>query len=170
MTITSQHIIKELFEFLKTDYDFKGPESFNVAYENHLTYSNDKFKIDFSDEGDWDFPNITIKDYKGNFKQIPHRWFKPEGLQTKIARDYRKPRNLRWLSKVDPKTLDSSSYPLTKEVIENTDDSFHERGHKIVAIYLLIAAEILKLKMDEIPSLFENRILKRIKNYLQQNL
>ena len=170
MTITSQHIITELFEFLKKDYDFKGPESSNVAYENHLTYLNDKFKIDISNEGDWDFPDITIQDYKGNYKQIPHQWFNPEDLQTKIARDYSKPRNLRWLSKVDANTLDCSSYPLTKEVIENTADSFHERGCKLIAIYLLISAEILKLKIDEIPSLFENRILKKIKNYLQQNL
>jgi len=158
MKSESQEIVREIFEFLKSDFDFQRPVESNIAYERHLTFSNDKFQIDFSDEGDWSFPSITIKHNKKNFVPLPAVWFKPAGLQHEIATDYRKPRNLRWLSKVDQKTLDCSSYPLTQEIIENVDDSFQARGQKIIAIYLLVTANALKSNMNEIPSLFENPI------------
>ena len=168
MQTDSQEIVVEIFEFLSSDFGLQGPVKSNIAYENHLTYSGDKYQIDFSDEGSWDFPYITIRNKKENYVPLPDDWFEPEGLQTVIANDFRKQRTLKWLSQIDRKTLDSSNYPLTKEVIGNEDDSFKSRGRKIVVIYLLLVAEILKTHKEEIPSQLENPILKRIKNYLQQ--
>ena len=161
-----EDIIEEVFHFLKSDFGFHGPEKFNVAYENHLMYSNDRFKIDACDEGY--LPSISIKDYKGNYVYLPDNWFKPKGIQEEIWKDYRKPRNLKWMSKIDQTTLTTSLFPLAKETIENSEDSFSGKGEKILAIYLILTSDTLKRHMDEIPSLFENSILKKIKNYLQQ--
>ena len=131
-----------------------------------MTYFGDKYQIDFSDEGSWDFPYITIRDKKGNYAPIPHDWFEPAGLQTEIANDFGKQRMLDWLSKVDQKTLDVSNYPLTEKVIGSEDHSFQSRGRKIVAVYLLLVADILKTRKEEMPSQLENPILTN-KNYLQ---
>ncbi len=166
----SQEIVIEIFEFLSSDFGLHGPVKSNIAYENHLTYSGDKYRIDFSDEGNWDFPFITIQNKAWDYLPIPDDWFEPKGLQAEIANDFGKQRSLDWLSKVDKKTLDSSNYPLTENVISSEDDSFQSRGRKIVAVYLLLVADILKTRKEEIPTQLENPILKKIKNYLQHLL
>lgn len=165
---TSQDLIIDIFQFLKTEFDFQEPEKFSVAFENHVVYTNGKIQIDFIDEGNWDLPNITIKGSEGKYASIPDNWFNPAGIQPKIFADYRRKRELSWLSEVDPKLLDTSTYPLTQKVVEDPKNSYHIRGRKIVAIYLLIASHSLKLHLEEIPSLFSNRILNKVKNYLQK--
>lgn len=168
MSITSQEIIQEIFQFLVSDLNFQEPEKATIAHENYLTYSNGKFQIEIIDEGDWSFPFITIKNNSGNYLPLPDNWFTPKGLQNTIASDYNTQRNLNWLSTIDKKTIEYSNYPLTGKILDQSNDSFYIRGNKIITIYLLVVSKILKSQIDEIPLLFENSIIKKIKNYLQQ--
>jgi hypothetical protein len=166
MSIRSEDIIEEVFEFLVRDFNFQGPRKYHIAYESHVLYTKGNYEIDISDEGDWSFPAVTIR-RKKNYISLPNFWFKTKELPNKIHKDFSGQRNLDWFKYIETEEFEKLKTTLTKQVLEINADDYKTRGKKIISIYLLILSNSLRLNIENIPSLFKFQFFRRIKNYLQ---